>query len=208
MNFPYFPNTILRQLGLREPRSHGCFLGKDRNPKRGINRVINGPSPGDSIPKDKVANLALFSQIHHGHFFSIILKRSIASPIVGLFFCGSPSAVFGLIISVVLYSIERMFPRGLIPHVSHEALKSSHPILANFPSFAHRYAPRPIALVFLCLFIPASREHCCPLRIRWMISSGWPVVARECKGVVLHGLFITHESDNAIKTEPRRAWSQ
>ena len=83
--------------------------------------------------------------------FAIVRDRSVCHGVSGLLFLGSPSAVSGFIIPIVVNSIQSHSARTL-PHIGEEVCEVC-------PSIANRYAPTTIPVVRNVVFVPAPHPH-------------------------------------------------
>lgn len=85
-----------------------------------------------------------------------------SSPLVPVLLqCGSPCAVFGFVVSIVIPAFYAVFPRRTWPHISVKAAEIIKPLVANLNSTTA------IIGIFRVLGICASPSHVHPHRVFW-----------------------------------------
>lgn len=90
--------------------------------------------------------------------------------IVGLLPRGCPPAITGLIVAIIVDSVNRQ-ARWRFTHVSKEVLESP-------PAFADCDAPTPVVAVMFIVWVRATMNHACPRRIGFRLppSPGMPML--------------------------------
>lgn len=183
---PLISNCSNIILGKNRLRKHTA-LGRSGWPPSLAIRILNcfayRPSAHDSISQNVVTDTMAFGHIHHAERFSLVGKLMIASAIVRLLIRGGPSAIFRIIISIVVDAVKGVTSSWLVPHVLHKALKSGHSILSRYPSAANGYSPSSIISKLRNVFIATSGKHRGPLPVCGMPACGWLVIGRNRENV-------------------------
>jgi len=84
-----------------------------------------------------------------------MFKKNIATVVSGLLLCGTPLAVFLLIVAVVVFSVELQAFFIALGHVGYEVVDIK-------PSVANLYAATAVAMVSLVFWICAAPNHGAP----------------------------------------------
>lgn len=117
--------------------------------------------PVKAVVQGCVANARLFRPLHQAHRFPVVCDHAVRAGIARLLFRGGPSAVAGLVISVVVgVSVERVLRGRLAAHVSKEVFKRQPPV-------AYLNSTLAVVLEVLATRTTTPREHrppCPPFR--------------------------------------------
>lgn len=100
-------------------------------------------------------NASLFCPFRNGHGFSVMLKNLVAGVVSILDFLGSPAAVIGGVVSVVVDSVERMLRRWSGSHIGNKYLK-------GLPGIAYANASAAVSCISMVFRSSASVVHVDP----------------------------------------------
>ena len=186
-NFTYF---FFGQFGLRKLITSCGFRDKVSNIWGNHQCMVNRPPSCDSVLEKVVVQSESLSCYSHRNLFTVNCYQVIASAVVGLFCICCPSTIFATIISVVIYSVQRVLWGRFQPHIFYKAFESRKPSVSFSPSETHRNSTSSIIRILGHFGIVASADHRCPLAVVGVLTRSKLVFFGELKNIFsgfIHG---------------------
>lgn len=159
---------------------------------------INAKSATNVVAQVLVVDASTSGALADRYTFSVVDNKPVAPSVAGLLDVRSPSAIAGLVVSVSVDSVQRMFRRRAPAHVSEEPGKTAEPF------GAHTDATSAVRVEFDVVRIVAAVFHRCPRLVLLRFGHAVPLSfsahrqiadATACAPAALSGCQVTRVDD-------------